>query len=305
MERIAIIGSGVVGTATGEGFSKLGHDVVFVDINPHVLQRLRQKGHQAIEPTSLTEVRASVIMICVPTPSDRDGRQNLPYLEGALAAIGPLLASSDYHLVVVRSTVLPMVTENLVIPALEAWSGAKAGRDFGVCMNPEFMREATAEDDFLNPWIVVIGELDKRSGDLLEGLYGPLCQRTHAPIFRTDLRTAEMAKYAHNLFNATKISFTNEMWRVSRELGIDGNQVMALVAQSAEGMWNLRYGIRGGFPYGGNCLPKDIGAFVNLARDLGWHTPLLEATIEVNESIREVIVGRRPALVESITSAAS
>jgi UDPglucose 6-dehydrogenase len=304
MERIAVIGSGVVGTATGKGFSKLGHDVVFVDTDPQVVQRLRQEGHQAIEPSALAEVQPSVSMICVPTPNDRNGRQDLSFLEAALAAIGPLLAGDDYHLVVVRCTVLPTVTENLVVPALESWSGGKAGRDFGVCMNPEFMREASAEDDFLSPWTVVIGELDKRSGDLLEGLYSPLCQRNHTPIFRTDLRTAEMAKYAHNLFNAAKISFTNETWLMSKELGIDGSQVMALVAQSAEGMWNPRYGIRGGFPYGGNCLPKDIEAFVNLARDLGWPTPLLEATIAVNQRTREA-AGRRSALAESITSAAS
>lgn len=304
MERIAIIGSGVVGTATGKGFGKLGHDVVFVDTNPHVVQRLHHEGYQAIYPSALPSVQPSVSMICVPTPNDRDGRQDLAFLEAALAAIGPLLTSPDYHLVVVRSTVLPTVTENLVVPALENRSGGRAGRDFGVCMNPEFMREATAEDDFLNPWIVVIGEFDKRSGDLLERLYKPLCRPLHTPVFRTDLRTAEMTKYAHNLFNAAKISFTNEMWMVSKELGIDGNQVMTLAAKSAEGMWNPRYGIRGGFPYGGNCLPKDIGAFVGFARALGWHTPLLEATIEVNERTTQP-AARQPALAESVTSAAS
>jgi UDPglucose 6-dehydrogenase len=304
MKRIAIIGSRVVGTATGKGFSKLGHDVVFVDTDPQVVQRLRQEGLQAIDPSALAEVQPSVSMICVPTPNDRSGRQDLSFLESALASIGPLLAGGDYHLVVVRCTVLPTVTENLVIPALESWSGGKAGRDFGVCMNPEFIREASAEDDFLSPWIVVIGELDGRSGDLLEELYSPLCQRNHTPIFHTDLRTAEMVQYAHNLFNAAKISFANEMWLVSKELGIDGNQVMGLVAQSAEGMWNPRYGIRGGFPYDGNCLPKDIGAFVNLAMDFGWPTPLLEATIAVNQRMREA-AERRPALAGCITSAAS
>ncbi len=113
-----------------------------------------------------------------------------------------------------------------------------------------------------------------------------------------------MTKYAHNLFNAAKISFTNEMWLASKALGIDGDQVMALVAQSAEGMWNPRYGIRGGFPYSGACLPKDIAAFVSVARELGWHTPLLQATIEVNQRTAE-IAARRPALAESIPSAAS
>jgi UDPglucose 6-dehydrogenase len=304
MERIAIIGSGVVGRATGRGFSKLGHDVIFVDTDPHVMQRLRQEGHQTIEPSALMKASPTVSMICVPTPNDRNDRQDLTSLEAALAAISPLLAGGDYHLVVVRCTVLPTVTENLVITALEAWSGSKAGRDFGVCMNPEFLRQATAEADFLNPWIVVIGEFDERSGDLLESLYRPLCQPTGAPIFRTDLRTAEMMKYAHNLFNAAKISFSNEMWLVSRDLGIDGNQVMALVAQSAEGMWNPRYGIRGGFPYGGNCLPKDISAFVRIASERGWQTPLLDATIEVNQRTAEA-AARRPILVESVPSAAS
>ncbi len=304
MERIAIIGSGVVGKATGKGFSELGHDVIFVDTDPDVVRSLRREGHHAIDPGSLVKAQPSTSMICAPTPNGRDGRQDLASLKAALAAIGALLAGGGYHLVVVRCTVLPTVTENLVVPALEAWSGGKAGRDFGVCMNPEFLREASADDDFLNPWIVVIGELDKRSGDLLERLYRPLCQRNHAPLFRTDLRTAEMTKYANNLFNAAKISFANEMWLASRELQIDGNQVMAMVAQSAEGMWNARYGIQGGFPYGGNCLPKDIEALVNLARDLGWYTPMLEATIESNQKIAEA-AARRSTLAQSITSAAS
>jgi len=304
MERIAIIGAGVVGRATGRGFSELGHDVVFVDTDRNVVQTLRREGHHAIDPAALAATQPSVIMICVPTPNDSEGRQDLTPLSAALGAIGPLLAGGGYHLVVVRCTVLPTVTERLVVPALEAWSGAKAGRDFGVCMNPEFLREASAEDDFLKPWIVVIGELDKRSGNLLERLYRPLCRRSRAPILRTNLRTAEMTKYAHNMFNATKISFANEMWLVSRDLGIDGNQVMALVSQSAEAMWNPRYGIRGGSPFGGNCLPKDTEALWSLVRDLGWYMPLLQATIDVNRTVEQV-AAPRPALTEQISSAAS
>jgi UDPglucose 6-dehydrogenase len=304
MERIAIIGAGVVGRATGSGFSQLGHDVVFADTDPDVVQMLRREGQRALGPEALSTATPSVIMICVPTPNDRDGRQDLTPLKAAIRSISPLLADGGYHLVVVRCTVLPMVTETLVVPALEAWSGGKAGRDFGVCMNPEFLREASADDDFLNPWIIVIGELDKRSGRLLERLYRPLCQRNRTPILRTDLRTAEMVKYAHNLFNATKISFANEMWLLSRELNIDGNLMMALVAQSAEAMWNPRYGIRGGFPFGGNCLPKDVNALANLARDLGWYLPLLEATIDVNRRM-EAAAGLPRILAERLASAAS
>lgn len=304
MERIGIIGAGVVGRATGRGFSELGHKVVFADTDHNIVHTLRREGYNAIDPAALATAQPSVIMICVPTPNDGDGRQDLTPLSAAIGAIGPVLASDGYHLVVVRCTVLPAVTERLVIPALEAWSGAKAGRDFGVCMNPEFLRETSAEDDFRKPWIAVIGELDKRSGNHLERLYRPLCRRSGAPIFRTDLRTAEMMKYAHNLFNATKISFANEMWLACRELGIDGNQVMALVAQSAEAMWNPRYGIRGGSRFGGNCLPKDTEALANLARDLGWDMPLLEATIDVNRRV-EQIAALRPALIERVSSAAS
>jgi len=304
MERIAIIGAGVVGRATGRGFSELGHDVVFADTDRNVVQTLRREGHHAIDPAALTAAQPSIIMICVPTPNDSEGRQDLTPLSAALGAIGPLLTSDGYHLVVVRCTVLPTVTERLVVPALEAWSGAKAGRDFGVCANPEFLREASAEEDFLKPWIVVIGELDKRSGNLLERLYRPLCRRSRAPILRTNLRTAEMTKYAHNMFNATKISFANEMWLVSRGLGIDGNQVMALVSQSAEAMWNPRYGIRGGSPFGGNCLPKDTEALWNLVKDLGWYMPLLQATIDVNQTVEQVAAPRR-SLAENVTSAAS
>jgi UDPglucose 6-dehydrogenase len=304
MERIAIIGAGVVGRATGRGFSELGHDVIFADTDPSVVRTLRREGRQAVDPAALPSARPSVSMICVPTPNDRDGRQNLAPLSAALGAISPLLGSDGYHLVVVRCTVLPTVTERLVVPALEAWSGAKAGRDFGVCMNPEFLREATAEDDFLRPWVVVIGELDKKSGNLLERLYRPLCRRGRAPILRSSLRAAEMTKYAHNLFNATKISFANEMWLLGRRLGIDGDQVMAMVAQSAEAMWNPRYGIRGGFPFGGNCLPKDTEALASLAGDLGWNVPLLQATIDVNLRMEQV-AGLRPDLSEQISAAAS
>ncbi|MDP2948964.1 MAG: nucleotide sugar dehydrogenase [Chloroflexota bacterium] len=284
MERIAIVGSGVVGKATGKGLSKLGHDVVFVDTDPNVRQRLDHEGYKAVEADALAQVRPSMSMICVPTPNDHLGRQDLTSLEAALAEIGRLLPpEAGYHLVVIRCTVLPMVSEQCVIPALEHASGGRAGRDFGVCMNPEFLREATAEDDFLHPRLVVIGQLDRRSGDLLEKVYKPLCRQNDTPIVRTDLRTAEMVKYTHNLFNAAKISFANEIWLLSRELGIGGNQVMALVAASAEGMWNPRYGTRGGSPYDGSCLPKDVAALANFVRDMDYSAPMIEATLQINE----------------------
>ncbi len=287
MERIAIVGSGVVGKATGKGLSSLGHDVVFVDTDQDVRRRLHDEGYKAVETGALAQMRPSMSMICVPTPNDPWGRQDLTCLEAALAEIGRLLPGWGYHLVVVRCSVLPMVSEQCVIPALEHASGGKAGRDFGVCMNPELLSEATAEEDFLHPRLVVIGQLDRRSGDLLEKLYNPLCRQNDTPIVRTDLRTAEMVKCAHNLFNAAKISFANEIWLLSRELGIGGNQVMALVAASAEGMWDPRYGTRGGSPYGGSCLPKYVTALANFVRDMDYSAPMIEATLQINEKIAE------------------
>jgi len=262
----------------------MGHHVVFYDVNPDVLSRLHTEGYETCDDYDLREFDIS--MLCVGTPI-RNDRIVLDYLHNAIKKLGAKLADINrYHLVVVRSTCLPGTTEERIIPMLEYYSEKKAGADFGVCMNPEFLREASAEEDFAHPWLVVIGTYDERSGKELVELYQPF----KAEIVVTELKVAEMMKYVHNLFNATKISFFNEMHEVCQNLGIDSEVVHSLVAKSAEGIWNKRYGTVGGRPYGGSCLPKDTRAFRSFARKLNLNPmTLLDAVITVNEEMGEQV----------------
>jgi len=285
MKKVLIAGSGIVGRATGKGLASLGYEVTFVDIDTKVLEQLRKEGYKTAEPS---QVDADVSMLCLPTPTVNN-RIDMGAFEELLPRLGRKIALiKDYHLVVVRSTVLPLMTERMIIPLLEKASGKKAGSNFGVCVNPEFLREMNSTKDFLNPWIIVIGAFDQKSGKTLEELYEPFIEK-NIPLIKTDLKTAEMIKYAHNLYNATKISFTNEIWSISQNLNIDGNLVMEVVAKSAEGMWNPRYGIRGGYPYGGRCLPKDTQAFLNFSQTKGWKMPLLRAVIEINKKMERLL----------------
>ena len=282
--NILIIGSGVVGQATGKGFHSKGHRVVFYDVAPDVLSRLSEEGYDTCDDYDLREFDVSMLCVCTPTHNDKIV---LDYLYNALKKLGAKLADINrYHLVVVRCTSLPGTTEERVIPMLEYYSGKKAGVDFGVCTNPEFLRAVSAEDDFAHPWLTVIGAYDERSGKELEALYQPF----GAEIAVTELKVAETMKYVHNLFNATKISFFNEMHVVCQQLGIDSEAVNSLVVKSAEGMWNPKYGTVGGRPYGGSCLPKDTRAFRSFARELDLSPmTMLDATIKANEAMGEQI----------------
>ncbi len=174
-----------------------------------------------------------------------------------------LAATGAMHTVVVRSTVPPSTTEDLVKPILEEVSGKKEGVGFALASNPEFLRAASAADDFRWPWMTVIGARSKRVQERLTALLAPFGGELR--VF-DDPATAEMIKCAHNIYNATKISFWNEMWLVCQELGIEHDDVAGTVARSAEGSFNPMYGIRGGAPYGGVCLPKDTNGFLGFAR---------------------------------------
>ncbi|MBI2021777.1 UDP-glucose/GDP-mannose dehydrogenase family protein [Candidatus Daviesbacteria bacterium] len=236
--KLSIIGSGVVGQATGKGFAS-------------------------------------------PTPTE-SGEIQLKYLKTAAKDLGKRIAKmKKYHLAVVRSTVLPGTTEN-IIKILEKYSGKKVGKDFGVCMNPEYLREVSAEEDFANPWIVVIGKLDKKSGDLLEKVYA----KFKCPIYRVPLKEAEMQKYVHNLYNAFKITFFNEMRRIAKVIKVDPDNVFELTIKSCEGIWNHKYGTRDFGPFAGACLPKDTQAFLAWVQKKGLEANLLEATIEVNNTFK-------------------
>jgi UDPglucose 6-dehydrogenase len=285
MARIVIVGSGVVGQATGKGFTKKGHAVSYVDINPQTIAKLRDQGLSASTAAEVEWDAVDIVMLAVSTPSV-DDKIVLDYIEAAALDVGRGLAQTDRFItVVVRSTVPPTSTEQRLTPILEQASGKRAGVDFGVAMNPEFLRAVTSEQDFARPWITILGSSDRRTAEILDELYAPFGALT----VRCTPTEAEMIKYVNNVYNAVKISYFNEVHAICQKLGIDSQLVGAAVARTAESMWNPLYGTRGGVPYGGACLPKDTVAFIQFVREHGWEHLMLDATIEVNERLEERI----------------
>ena len=281
--KITMIGSGFVGKAAGKGFMALGHDVSFVDINEILLEKLNKDGLVACNIGAECSSDRDVYMVSVLTPTSND-RLDFRFIESAVASLGQALRNSTNHpLIVIRSTVPPGTTENRLTPLIEKYSGKTVGKDFNVAMNPEFLREAKAEEDFMHPWIVVIGTNDYKSAQILEELYLPF----KAPIVHMSVREAEMMKYVHNLYNAAKISFFNEMRTVAEPLGINSDKVFQTVMDSAEAAWNKKYGIKNFGPFGGSCLPKDTLAFLTWADEsIKKKLPLLHAVIKVNENLK-------------------
>jgi UDPglucose 6-dehydrogenase len=286
MERIYIVGAGVVGKATGQGFAGMGHSVTLVDVVPERVDALRAEGLDAQIGLDLRGESEAYIFLTLPTPHVGKA-YDLSAFEQGVRDVGKALADADaVHTVVVRSTVPPLTTEKLVKPLLEAASGKREGVDFCLANNPEFLRAASAADDFRWPWMTVIGARNKRVQERLTRLLTP---------FGGELRvydnptTTEMIKCAHNIFNATKISFWNEMWQVCQQLDINHDDVATTVARSAEASYNPLYGIRGGAPYGGVCLPKDTNGFLGFASGLDMTLPLLSAVVQVNEDMADLV----------------
>ncbi len=284
MSRISIIGSGWVGTAIGKGLAKLGNRVIFYDIvDKKGLPNFSMDIHYAIKNTDVS-------FICVPTPTNGEGTTDLSYIQDAAQNIGTALAEKDgYHVIAVKSTVVPGTTENVVIPIVEEYSRKGVGDEkIGFCMNPEFLTEisetwSTREEmkkDFFTEDKIVIGEYDKRSGDVLEELYKPL----NKPIFRTDLKTAELIKYASNCMLATKISYWNEIFLICEALGIDAQLVADIVSRDPR---IGKYGTIHGKAFGGRCLPKDLKAFISFTQSYVQEPKLLIAVDEINERMKE------------------
>lgn len=287
MVRISILGSGWVGAIIGRGLKDLGNDVVFYDVASEKIRKLKESGLNVTGELGEAVNASDISFICVPTPAEH-GKIDLSYIKSITESLGRSLKNKgDYHIVVVKSTVVPTTTEKTIIPLLEENSGKKVGRDFGVCVNPEFLTEihgswtdnASYARDFFHEEKVVIGEFDKRSGDEVQKLYEPL----KVPIIRTNLKTAEMIKYACNCALASRISYWNEIYYICQRLGIDSN----LVAQVA-GMDRRigKYGTIHGKAFGGKCFPKDLEAFISLADELGCEPKLLKAVAEINERIK-------------------
>jgi UDPglucose 6-dehydrogenase len=300
--NLVIIGAGVVGKATGKGLKKKGHNVTFLDTSPNVVKGLRQEGYSAYLPEDLlndptTTIDAEISMFCVDTPmapfrANFQSTADLSHLVSAIKFHALWLRNrvrnsanrSNYHLLVVRSTVLPGTTKGIILPLIEKSSNLKVGEDFGLCMQPEFLRSASAETDFLNPRVVVIGQYDNHSGDILEEVYSDFDSEK----IRVDLDTAEFMKYVCNSFNAVKISFSNEMWLLGKKVGVDANSAIQLALKSAEGFWNPMYGSVGGKPYRGICLPKDMECFLSFATEKGAVSPLLSASVKINRVMEEI-----------------
>jgi UDPglucose 6-dehydrogenase len=297
---IIVVGAGIVGTSTGKGLVKKGYNVLFVDKNPDIIRNLEGEGYRACQPDDLsgfyTDARAS--MFCVDTPLGERIENNFGGLDlgNTMSAVSThakwlgknrqssINGEKYYHLIVIRSTVPPGTTRGLLLPLIERYSGLKVGEDLGLCMHPEFLRTVSAEEDYLNPRVTVIGQYDSKSGDFLENIYS----KFQGEKIRVDLDMAEFMKFIHNCFNATKISFSNEMWQLGKCLGIDANFALRLAAKTAEGLWNPNYGLIGGQPYGGHCLPKDTEGFEKFALRNSAITPLLSAVVRVNRQMEEL-----------------
>ncbi|WP_437884144.1 GDP-mannose 6-dehydrogenase [Pseudomonas sp. LRF_L74] len=296
--RISIFGLGYVGAVCAGCLSARGHDVVGVDVSTTKIDLINQGKSPIVEPgleellqkglatgrlRGTTDVAAAVrdtdvSFICVGTPSKKNGDLELDYIEGVCREIGFALRDKPgRHTVVVRSTVLPGTANNVVLPILEDCSGKKAGKDFGLAVNPEFLRESTAIKDYDFPPMTVIGEYDAASGDLLSSIYEEL----DAPIIRKPIEVAEMIKYTCNVWHAAKVTFANEIGNIAKACGVDGREVMDVICQDHK--LNLsKYYMKPGFAFGGSCLPKDVRALSYRAGSLDVEAPLIGSLMRSN-----------------------
>ena len=296
--RISIFGLGYVGAVCAGCLSARGHQVIGVDISatkidlinngksPIVepgLEELLQQGLASGNLRGTTDVADAVLnsdvsFICVGTPSKKNGDLELNYIEGVCREIGLAMRDkTERHTVVIRSTVLPGTAKNVVLPILQDCSQKQAGVDFGLAVNPEFLRESTAIKDYDFPPMTVIGELDQASGDLLESIYSEL----DAPIIRKSIDVAEMIKYTCNVWHATKVTFANEIGNIAKAAGVDGRDVMEVICQDHK--LNLsKYYMKPGFAFGGSCLPKDVRALSYRAGSLDVDAPLIGSLMRSN-----------------------
>ena len=298
--NVSVFGLGYVGAVSAGILAHEGHRVIGVDPNETKIELINAGTSPIIEPHigeliahSVSAGRLSatddafravhetdISLVCVGTPSRHNGDLDLSFLRRVSEEIGAAIGQKEsFHVVVIRSTMLPGTMREVVIPALTAASGKTLGAGFGVCMNPEFLREGSAVDDYRNPPKIVIGESDLKSGDRLIELYKAL----EAPLVRTDIATAEMVKYADNTWHAVKVVFANEIGTFCKAMGIDSHKVMDIFCQDTK--LNLSpYYMRPGFAFGGSCLPKDIRALTHKAKMNDLHLPLLNSILPSNDA---------------------
>jgi len=297
--KVAVFGLGYVGSVSAASLAADGHDVVGVDVNPDKVATVNSGRSPIVEPgldtllesgvdarrlratTSTAEAVAGsdLSLICVGTPSRKNGSLDLKYLIRVCEQIGDALKQkATYHVVVVRSTVLPGTTHGQVIPTLEAHSGKKYGEGFGVSVNPEFLREGTALKDFQHPPLTLVGHNHAWDAAPTRALY----DRIEAPLYSTSIRVAEMMKYTSNAWHAVKVVFANEIGNLCKRVGIDSHEVMDIFCRD-EKLNISPYYLKPGFAFGGSCLPKDVRALQYRAREVDLEMPLINALLGSNQ----------------------
>jgi GDP-mannose 6-dehydrogenase len=297
--KVSIFGLGYVGSVSAASFAADGHDVIGVDVNPDKVAAVTSGRSPIVEPgldtllergvaarrlratTSTAEAVAEsdLSLICVGTPSRKNGSLDLKYLIRVCEQIGDALKQkATYHVVVVRSTVLPGTTHGHVIPTLEAHSGKKYGEGFGVAVNPEFLREGTALKDFQHPPLTLVGHNHASDAGPTKALY----DRIEAPLYGTSIRVAEMMKYTSNAWHAVKVVFANEIGNLCKRVGIDSHEVMDIFCRD-EKLNISPYYLKPGFAFGGSCLPKDVRALQYRAREVDLEMPLINALLGSNQ----------------------
>ncbi len=296
---ISVFGLGYVGTVTAACFAHKGSNVIGVDLNSAKVEAMAAGRSPIVEPqvgeliaqaaragrlhatTNVVEAidKSEISILCVGTPSLRNGKLDLGHVEPVCRQIGEALRDKKaFHLVALRSTVLPGTAESIVVPALELSSGKRMGRDFGVCVNPEFMREGTAVADFLEPAMTIIGASEPAHCAMLRELYAWAPGR----VYETSFRAAEMVKYVCNAWHAVKVAFANEVGTVAKGLGVDAEAVVEIFTADTKLNISPSY-LKPGFAFGGSCLPKDVRALAYRARELDLKLPLFEAILPSNE----------------------